>query len=191
MEITIDLKKQYSSGLPTYEYIMLRILYSGEWKKASDYFQEEQIQPLLENLESLGYIKLYGGKTVENVEFRQPTIKLFGDIDKDVDSWIDDWLDLWPKGIRSGGYYVRGDKIGCTKKLKKILKQNKKITKDDIFKATKAYIDRKRLENWSYMQCAQYFIEKNGTSNLMSEIDNIGFNVERNKAISDFGTKEI
>lgn len=89
-------------------------------------------------------------------------------------SWIDEWIDLWPKGVRSGGYLVRSDKKSCEKKMNKFLKEHSKVTKEQIFEATKIYVERLRRANWSYMMLATYFIDKEERgSTLAMEIDNL------------------
>lgn len=84
----------------------------------------------------------------------------------EIEKWIEEWRELFPQGISSGGYAVRGDKQGCLKKMKKFLSNHPELNKEDIFRATKDYIETKRRTNWQYMKLAHYFIEKDGVSEL-------------------------
>ena len=80
--------------------------------------------------------------------------------------------DVYPVGIKSGGYLVKSSEIDIADKLRKFFKKHK-YTHEQVLEATKKYVRRKRHENWAYMQRAIYFIEKDGSSNLAAEIDNL------------------
>ena len=89
----------------------------------------------------------------------------------DVDGWIESWRNLFPRGIKTGGYPVRGTRNGCLKKMKKFVKSNPDTTLDHIFNATKRYIEERRQYKYSYMKLADYFIEKEGGSMLESYLE--------------------
>jgi len=82
------------------------------------------------------------------------------------DSFIDEWYDLWPKGIKSGGYYVKTDKNGCKKNLEKFMKNHPNLSKETILKATKKYIEDMKDRNYQYIKLAPYFIYKDNISLL-------------------------
>lgn len=89
----------------------------------------------------------------------------------DVPSWIEEYREIFPKGVRSGGYPVRGSKAGCLKKMEKFVKTHPHYTKDMILEVTKAYVERKSRQMYQHMKLADYFIEKDGVSMLSAECD--------------------
>lgn len=80
--------------------------------------------------------------------------------------------EIYPKGVTSGGYPVRSSLPDVVNKLKKF-KKKYNYSKEEIIEATQNYVNKKRMDNYSYMQILSYFIEKNGISTLASEIDNM------------------
>lgn len=75
----------------------------------------------------------------------------------DIESWIDEWIDIFPRGLKSGGRLVRGDKISCLRKMRVFIKEYP-YTRDIILQATRNYIESKRNEGFAYTRCAVYFI---------------------------------
>ena len=61
------------------------------------------------------------------------------------------------------GRPVRGDKAGCIKKMTTFIK-SERVTKDEIFEATKIYVFEKKRDDYKAMTCADYFINKDGIS---------------------------
>jgi hypothetical protein len=172
MEITINLDLIKDNNLTPHLYIFLLFLEEGRrypWplnKSELEYLQTES------------WIKL----STEGIKIRpkfnlffpgKHPIKVLKQEDKVVEDWIDSWRDIFPIGVKSGGRLVRGDKQGVLKKMKQFVKQNPKISVEDIFKATKLYVLEKRNSNWQFMICADYFISKDNTSMLSAWIENI------------------
>jgi hypothetical protein len=91
---------------------------------------------------------------------------------------MDKWFDLWPKGVKSGGYYVKTDSNGCKTKLTKFIKRNPQYTKEIIMQATERYLFVKSLDGYDYTTLAPNFIEKNGVSMLAGECEDILNNVK-------------
>lgn len=83
--------------------------------------------------------------------------------ENNLDVWIDEWIDIFPRGIKSGGRLVRGDKISCLRKMRVFMKEYP-YTKETILQATRNYIASKRDENFAYTRCAVYFIYRVETS---------------------------
>jgi hypothetical protein len=81
-------------------------------------------------------------------------------------SWIEEYYDLFPKGIKSGGFYVRSSIQDCSNKMNKFIIDNPQFTKDIILEATKNYINDCKARNYDKMKLAPYFIIKDGTSML-------------------------
>ena len=128
--------------------------------------------------ENFGWIEREGLiKITDTFEFvlLEKGEKIFG---KKLDTILElakEIRDLFPSGVRSGGYLVKSSEIDIADKLKKFFKKHK-YTHEQVIEATKRYIEGKRNANWNYIQQAQYFIEKNGVSNLASECGNLNEN---------------
>jgi hypothetical protein len=73
---------------------------------------------------------------------------------------------LFPKGIKSGGFYVRSSIQDCSNKMYKFMNDNPTFTKEIILEATKNYIKDCEMRNYDKMKLAPYFINKDGTSML-------------------------
>ena len=109
-------------------------------------------------------------------DFEEPVAKPSPVISKEVDKvpeWIADWRSLFPMGVKTGGYSVRGTRGGCTKKMKKFMRNNPDVTKEQVFAATKQYIADKQAVHFQYMKLADYFIEKEGASLLEEYVETI------------------
>lgn len=81
-------------------------------------------------------------------------------------AWIEEWYDLFPKGVKSGGYYVRTSIKSCDKRMFKFLTDNPAFTKNIILEATKIYVEQMKVNNYSMMKLAPNFIYKDGMSML-------------------------
>jgi hypothetical protein len=133
----------------------------------------------LAKLELLGLIKVMANEVV----LRQKGIDLISNIDiKEViesvaeapEEWIEDFRTLF-KGKKPG---AMGDKKGCLMKMKRFLKENPTVTKEEIFTATESYIQSCASDRYKYMQRSDYFIfkqdvHKGETSNLAAWIDEL------------------
>jgi len=90
---------------------------------------------------------------------------------KEIEQWIQPWREIFPEGSNSGGYRYRGEKIECIKKMIKFV-NDYDYTTEQIFQATRDYVERFSLKGYAYMQLAHYFIQKQGVgSNLASECE--------------------
>lgn len=119
-------------------------------------------------LQDHGFIKIISDKN--DFIFLEKGESLFGKKLDSLSELADKLIQIFPQGIKSGGYPVRGSKVDVTDKLRKFFKKHK-YTHDQVIQATQKYVDRKREDNWAYMQRLVYFIEKDNTSNLAAEID--------------------
>lgn len=133
----------------------------------------------MEEFEENGLIKITG-PGFKDFSLREEGKKILGEPDlDDVKELAKKMIDLFPIGIKSGGYPVRASVNDVTDKLKKFLKNNK-YTHEEILKATERYVNRKKLENYSFMQRIIYFIEKDKFSSLASEIEDMKASKEDN-----------
>ena len=119
-------------------------------------------------LEQRGWIKI----TSDDYDFvlLEKAEALFGKKLDSLSELAEKLIAIYPQGVKSGGYPVRGSKVDVTDKLRKFFKKHK-YTYEQVIQATQKYVDRKREENWSFMQRLIYFIEKDNSSNLAAEID--------------------
>ena len=101
--------------------------------------------------------------------------------------WINEWYDLWPRGVKSGGHYVRSSMSACERKMKAFLK-NTEFEKETIMDATKAYIQDRAQQQYSYMQLSHYFIYKDGVSALETWCDNLK---EGSVTVNDISSEDV
>ena len=91
----------------------------------------------------------------------------------DVHLWIDEWRNLFPEGVNTAGYRYRGNKVEVLKKMLKFVTLYD-FTKEEIFQATKKYVERFSVRGYNYMQQAHYFIDKKDAgSSLASECETL------------------
>ncbi len=176
-EITINIKQWQKTELEISAFIFLQSIYNKEYDLAEILYQKWYLRTGLKDFEELLYIKITGPE-LEDIMPRQKMLDIFQTKDKQtVAKWIESWCEIFPKGVKSGGYYVKSNAQDCLKKMIKFIKV-RKYSKEQIFQATKNYIDRKAKENYAYMMRADYFIEKDGVSALASECENINVKEE-------------
>jgi len=174
MEINID--KLVEHALSPDEYVFLYYLVKSKPRKVN-------IRISTSFMEERGWIKVME----EEIIARQKAIDLFKEEEgldirtydenkmmlENLQEWVSKWRELFPKGVKTGGYPVRGTKGGCEKKMRAFIKSNKNVTMSEIFKATRLYIKEKANERYSYMKMADYFIDKDGGSMLGAYIERI------------------
>jgi hypothetical protein len=174
MELNVDIEKLINKRMGIGEYLLYWLIYNGEsqlfygyynldnpWGSISDLFQYGYVE-VIDNNKPNGFSNLrVTNKFIE--EYIQDDIKK---VKNNVSEWIDEWYDLFPKGIKVFGYLVRSDKNGCLRKMKDFIKLNPQFSKEIILKATKNFIDYCKLNNYSSIQMAHYFISKDKISNL-------------------------
>ena len=170
MEILINLKDLQELKLnPSLYCYLATLFFEKPYPNASDKLKIH----MNNKLEELGYAKV----TTNGVELTPKAIAIFNFPIKApsvaLDDWVNSWRELFPKGIKSGGRPVRGDKQGVTKKLRQFIKLNPKVTKDQIIAATRQYVYDCSLNNYRFMTCADYFINKNGSSMLGAMVEDI------------------
>lgn len=91
----------------------------------------------------------------------------------EVKQWIDSWREIFPSGTNTGGYRYRGDKGECVTKMIKFVNEYD-YTIEQIFEATRIYVERFSQKGYAYMQLAHFFIKKQGVgSNLAAECESL------------------
>lgn len=188
MEVLLDIDIIKQNGLTPHLYLFL--LYLEEGRKYPFPLSEEELSYLQEE----SWIRFGASGIILRPKFAKEfpgktAIRNTSKTNEVVEDWIEEWRSLFPAGIKSGGRPIKGDKKGVLKKMKSFIKSNPKITKEDIFNATKNYILEKRREDYKFMVCADYLIEKNGSSILSSLIESLGVDNEVNKIVEERGGK--
>ena len=69
--------------------------------------------------------------------------------------------------MNTAGFRYRGDKAEVTQKMIKFV-NTQDYTLEQIFKATRDYVERFSLRGYAYMQQAHYFIQKRGVGSTLS-----------------------
>lgn len=165
----IDLKSL--KELRVADFILLQMIHEGV--DPTEYTWGEDIDWTLSDLEESGYVKILDSGDERIIELRQKAVELFGNNKDNVSDWIEQWVNLWPKGIKSGGYYVKPNKQDALSNMQKFVKKYK-FTKDQIFEATGNYLKEKERDNWAYCMLGSYFIMKNNMSQLANYCTSIG-----------------
>ena len=160
MEINFNLDDVKSSGLTLPQYTLLYIINKdAKILKEVDYNSED-----IAFLANDNYMRFVQG----TASLKLKGLKIFEqDIEKS-ESLVDlvkEWRNLFPSGM-AWGRPIKGSKSACEQKMKKFLKANK-VTKEELFNATRFYIDNKKNKFGKYEgQSADYLISKNGESTL-------------------------
>lgn len=140
---------------PNY-YVMLWLMYYDKPHKIGPSTQQA--------LEKLEFIK--DGKLTNKA------INLFKKEDKKLNDqqlreFLEELRDLFPKGVKINGSPVRTTiGLATVRKMKKLIEEYD-FSKDLIVKATKAYVDNKKRDNYKYMMKFTNFIDK---QNVGSEL---------------------
>ena len=126
-------------------------------------------------LEEKGLIKWHGNNP-EEITLRKTGEELFKKhvgtkkkitTSKEVTQWIESWREIFPEGVNTAGFRYRGDKAEVTQKMIKFV-NTQDYTLEQIFKATRDYVERFSLRGYAYMQQAHYFIQKRGVGSTLS-----------------------
>jgi hypothetical protein len=185
-QLQLLIKKLLNNGIDFQEYILLYSLHTKDTDIICDYHDIEPytsyiltnltnkqlISRIVENNRSISLEDLYSN----NLRLTSKGELIFKEFVKSAPSneklvpykvaWIEEYYDLFPKGIKSGGFYVRSSIQDCSNKMFKFLNDNPQFTKDIILEATKSYIKDCEARNYDKMKLAPYFIVKDGTSML-------------------------
>ena len=149
-------------------------------------------------LEERGFVKWHGN-TVQEITLRKAGEELFKKYvgakkrvhtAKEISQWIQSWREIFPEGVNSAGFRYRGDKGEVTKKMIKFV-NTYDYSIEQIFQATRYYVDRFSQKGYAYMQQAHYFIEKRGAgSTLNAECEGLS-DVKSNKEENTYGRSVI
>lgn len=175
-------------NLTSYYFILINLMVSDDVSDSqlSDYIlASEYADPeiLYKDMENIGFIKITGDG-YKNISIRDLGLELIGQSKSDsIIELAEKVRDMFPKGVKSGGGYVRSEVVDIADKLRKFFKKHK-YTQEEVLEATKRYVERKRNEGYSFMHQAVYFIEKNNISLLATECGNLKEN-EKDPSLID------
>ena len=187
--LEIDLEKYSASGLSFTEFVFITAMYKQLNQVVEDILIENA--RITVELEELGYLK----KTSTSLVLREKGLSLLSasksQTKNDVKDWIEDWRNIFPSGRNNIGFLYRGSKSGCIDKMSKFVKKNPKYSKEQIFEATKKYVERFRAKGYVYMLQAHYFIQKQQVgSTLEAELEVLGETKLKNTTKS-YGENEL
>lgn len=103
-------------------------------------------------------------------------------IDENFENLLQQYADLWPKKITSGNRLIRRSVNSLKAKMKAFVNKRKDIPYKIILEATDIYLKKAKQNNWQFTISADYFISKNGSSELESLCDLL---IEGNLSIPD------
>lgn len=158
-------------------FIILILIYEERYDFLEIGYHEDYMKFVgaIERLESCGLVKWHG-TTAKEITMRKAGEDLFrkyvglkkkGVTAKEVGTWIDSWREIFPAGVNNGGYRYRGDRGEVLKKMIKFV-NTYKYTTEQIFQATKNYVERFSLKGYEFMQQAHYFIDKKGVGSTLN-----------------------
>jgi len=167
--------------LRMYEFSLLVLVYEKNHEYLEEIYNNNFIDfnTGIKYLESQGLVKQYGEKPTDIV-LRMSGEMLFNKYFKkkkkktnDAHVWFDAWRSLFPEGSNNIGFRYRGNRLEGLKKMVKFV-DSYDFTKEDIFQATKNYVDKFAIRGYAYMQQAHFFIEKKDVgSTLASECESL------------------
>ena len=167
---------------PFMDMVLLICIFEKKLEFVKIFYDEDfmKFNMSIKYLEERGYVKKYGPAPTD-ITMRKIGEDLFkkyiGTKKKkkvnDTHVWFDAWRTLFPEGSNTAGYRYRGSRLEGLKKMTKFV-DSYDYTKEEIFQATKNYVERFAIRGYAFMQQAHYFIDKKDTgSALASELEGL------------------
>lgn len=175
-KFSVEIEELEEYGLTPNQYYLAYLIKQRDLeaiKKLKTLYKKElQFNEDLLTLAKQNYLKTSDGSLTKVVLKDCSIVDIFEDLEPktDWDTFVSQFRDIFPKGTMTSGFYVRSSYKDCSKKLAKFIKEYG-FDEETILKATKSYVDRFRLKNYSYMKTASYFILKDKESVLASECE--------------------
>lgn len=170
---------------PFWDMVLLVFIYEKEVDILKKLYEENfmAFDKSIAYLEKCGYIKKFGPDPAD-VTLRKHgedvfkkyvgSKKKFTKKQSNVHTWIDTWREIFPPGSNNIGYRYRGNRLECLKKMIKFVDSHEKVSEEEIFKATKHYVEKFAMKGYAFMQLAHYFIQKQDVgSTLESEVESL------------------
>lgn len=173
----LTIYEQYQPHMTFMEFILLILVYEEkhEFLKIAHDDNFMEFTHAIRQLESSELVKWHG-EDPEDVTLRKTGEDLFKKhvgtrrkvtTSKEVEQWIQSWREIFPEGVNAGGFRYRGDRAEVIKKMIKFVNTHD-YSLQQIFQATRDYVERFSLKGYAYMQLAHYFIEKRGVGSTLS-----------------------
>lgn len=181
MKLEIDFKKLQGKNISVGVYISCWYIFQrqqGGSKKHREnldlYLYPESIPYFDQAIES-GFLELINARDLVDPDNLRPTKKFLKyfqkTIEPDFDKFYQEWIHLWPKGVQSGGYYIRRSNQNTINKMKRFIKSHD-FSYETIMKATENYISRMAENDYCGIRISDYFIFKDQGSDLAIECEN-------------------
>ncbi len=178
----IPFQKVVAARLTVTDFVLLNLIYEKNYALLKAYVEYAYADTQsaitdLQQLERDGWCKITGNSPLETVHIRQPFIELITEPLETV-SWIEAYRRLFGKA-RTGSM---GDSKGVTQKMRKFMASNPQYSPDEIMTAARLYIQKCSIDNYKYMQQADYFISKEASdnttkSNLLSYLEQLDVHI--------------
>lgn len=170
------------AGLRMYEFVLLVLVFEQNHEYLHEIHDNNFIDfnTGIKYLETQGYVKQHGEQP-SDISLRKSGEDLFNKYyskkkkkhKNDVHTWFDLWREIFPTGSNTSGYRYRGNRLEGLKKMTKFV-ESYDFTKEEIFQATKNYVDKFAIRGYAYMQQAHYFIDKKDSgSSLAAECEGL------------------
>ncbi len=144
------------------------------------------LEEILQKLEDMQYVVLNprDGKLVVQRKWYDVKKIPYPGI-RDLDVLAASYRKIWPAGVKSGNLYVRSGIHSIISKMRLFLKKFPEYTNEDILAAAHRYVDESSRDNYQYMKTAEYFIFKEGGSQLETYCEVVKNNEEDYTATSN------
>jgi len=173
----LTIYEQFQPHMSFMEFILFILVYEEKYDFLRIAHNDNFIEftQSIRRLEASGLVKWHG-ENPEEITLRKTGEELFKKhvgtkkkvtTAKEVSQWVESWREIFPEGVNAGGFRYRGDKAEVIKKMIKFVNTHD-YTLEQIFQATRDYVDRFSLKGYAYMQQAHYFIEKRGVGSTLS-----------------------
>lgn len=176
----LKLYLENKDSIPFKNFVLLVLVYQNEEEILDTLYETDYMDfsTNLNLLESQGYVKWHGDRG-RDISLRKKGEDLFSKLSKrkknipDPKFWIEEWRKIFPEGVNTAGYRYRGNRLEVLKKMTKFVALYD-FSKEEIFEATRKYVERFSVRGYNYMQQAHYFIEKKDAgSSLASECETL------------------
>ena len=181
-KIEIDLEELNVLKITPTQYVLAYYIHNNlkdEFNELRGLYKPDCFNEDIESLVLKGYLNGGNPKNILSIDFDKSTILgIFIEEEEqegEVLTWsqfVKAFRDIFPKGIKSGGFYVKSSERDLDIKLKKFVKDYK-YSQDTILEATQCYVDESALKGYTYIKLANYFILKNNESMLASACEAI------------------
>lgn len=111
------------------------------------------------------------------------------EVDRAFSDFVSEYLACWDEApsLLPSGKYAKSNKKDIEKKLK-VFMNKYRASQETVLRATKKYLEKQRLDGYRYCRTAQFFISKDGESDLATEIEHLD---DVGPSSADYGIKML